>query len=427
MKSRRIIQLIHMVGMLCAAPCSVVAAESYPDWLPPAAQVQQSLEALPQLRASRSALRLEQANAGRLQAGTQEWTARAGLHQRSERIGRNYLENEIAFERPMRLASKADKDRDLGENGILVADAALADNWHESARALMTLWFDWLREERSALRLQDYAQILARELQIVQQRFKAGDAPRIDSLLAETELAKARASQAQSAQRARLLAAEISKKFPGVVTAMPAALSLPQPLQGDTTFWQQKILSDNHELELADLSAKQEKLSAERIALEQRPDPTFGVRIASERGGDDRIIGFSVSVPLPGQYRRKQTEVALARAQMAAEHAAETRVKVESTAQQVALAADSAWALWQGLANVAQQTEANAALVSRAYALGEAPLSDTLLARRHAIEALATAEQVQIDALQSWSRLLLDTHAIWSLHEGHEHAASEHY
>jgi outer membrane protein TolC len=404
-----------------------MASDSYPDWLPPAQQVQHALEDLPQLRAGRSALRVEQANAGRLQAGTQEWTARAGLHQRSLRNGPNYLENEITFERPLRLGSKADKDVALGENGILVADAALADNWHESARALMTLWFDWLREERNALRLQDYAQVLARELQIVQQRFKAGDAPRIDIMLADTELTKAHANHAQAAQRARLLAAEINKKFPGIVTAMPATLPLPQPLQGDTAFWQQKILSDNHELELADLGAKQEKLSAERIVLEQRPDPTFGVRIASERGGEERIIGFIVSVPLPGQYRRKQSEVALARAQMAEEHAADTRIKVESSAQQVALEADAAWALWQGLEIVAQQTAANAALVSRAYALGEAPLSDTLLARRHAIEALATAEQAQIDALQSWSRLLLDTHAIWSLHEGHEHAASEHH
>ena len=423
MNSRHIFTVI---SLLCAAPL-VAAADSYPTWLPPAPQVQHALEDLPQLRASRSALRVEQANAGRLQAGTQEWTARAGVHQRSERIGRNYLENEIAFERPLRLGSKADKDRALGESGILVADAALADNWHESARTLMTLWFDWLKEARSALRLHDYAQVLAYELQIVQQRFKAGDAPRIDSLLADTELAKARASHAQAAQRARLLAAEISTRFPGIVMAMPAALPVPQPLEGDAAFWQQKILSDNHELELADLGAKQEKLGAERVALEQRPDPTFAVRIASERGGDDRIIGFSVSVPLPGQYRRKQTEAALARAQMAEEHAAYTRVKVESAAQQVALAADTAWALWQGLANVAQQTEANAALVSRAYALGEAPLSDTLLARRHAIEALSTAEQAQIEALQSWSRLLLDTHAIWSLHEGHEHAASEHH
>ena len=97
---------------------------------------------------------------------------------------------------------------------------------------------------------------------------------------------------------------------------------------------------------------------------------------------------------------------------MAQEHAQATRVQVESMALQVALAAASAPSLWQRLADVAQQTQANAALVSRAYTLGEAPLSDTLLARRHAIDALAIAEQAQIDALQSWSRILLDTHAI---------------
>ena len=164
-----------------------------------------------------------------------------------------------------------------------------------------------------------------------------------------------------------------------------------------------------------------EKLIADRVILERRPDPVVGVRMAQERGGDERIVGVSVSMPLPGQYRNKLAEAAIARAQMAQEHAQATRVQVESMALQVALAAASAPSLWQRLADVAQQTQANAALVSRAYTLGEAPLSDTLLARRHAIDALAIAEQAQIDALQSWSRLLLDTHAIWRLHEGHEH------
>jgi outer membrane protein TolC len=143
--------------------------------------------------------------------------------------------------------------------------------------------------------------------------------------------------------------------------------------------------------------------------------------MARERGGSEHILGLTFSMPLPGEYRRKQTDAALARAQMAQEHAQETRVKVESTAMQVALQAASAPSLWKQLSDVAAQTETNAALVSRAYALGEAPLSDTLLARRHAIEAQGIAEQTQIDALESWSRLLLDTHAIWSLHEGHEH------
>jgi outer membrane protein TolC len=410
-----------MLGLLASLFVQAAAAQEYPVWLPPAAEVKHALEALPQLRASRAAIRMEEANAARLQTGPQEWVARTGVHQRNERTGPNYLENEIAFERPVRFADKAEKDRALGENGIQVADAAMADSWHEAARALMTLWFNWLREDRSAQRLQDYAQVLARELQIVQQRVKAGDAPRVEMMLAETELAKAVASQQQAVYRAGLIAADIGKKFPGIVPILSASLPAPLPLDGDSVSWQEKILKDNHEIELADLSALQEKLFAERIALEQRPDPTFGVRMAQERGGSERIFGLSLSIPLPGQYRRQQTAVALARSQIARERAAETRIRVESTALQVAQAAGAARALWQRLADVAEQTQANAALVSRAYALGEAPLADTLLARRHAIEALGTAEQMQIDALQSRSQLLLDTHAIWSLHEGHEH------
>lgn len=411
--------------MLCAVLCTFLPALSegaeYPSWLPPAEQVTHTLEDLPQLRASRTGVRVEQANAGRLQAGAQEWSVRAGVQQRSERLGRNYLENEIALERPIRFADKAGKDFAIGENGIGIADAALADNWHEAARSLMAFWFNWLREERNMLRLKDYAQVLSREVQLVRQRVKAGDAPKMELMLAETELTKAQASEASAARRAQLLASEISTRFPGIVPSLTAPLPVPQRLEGEVVDWQQKILTDNHELELAKLTARQEKLIADRVILERRPDPVVGVRMAQERGGDERIVGVSVSMPLPGQYRNKLAEAAIARAQMAQEHAQATRVQVESMALQVALAAASAPSLWQRLADVAQQTQANAALVSRAYTLGEAPLSDTLLARRHAIDALAIAEQAQIDALQSWSRLLLDTHAIWRLHEGHEH------
>jgi len=407
--------------LLCIFVPSLATPTDYPSWLPPTQQVTHALENLPQLRASRTGIRVEQANAGRLQAGTQEWSLRAGVHQRSERIGRNHIENEIALERPVRFGDKASKDLAIGENGISVADAALADNWHEAARSLMAGWFTWLREAQSTLRLQDTVQVLGREVELVRQRVKAGDAPSMALMLAETELAKAQASQASAAHRARLLASEISTRFPGVAATLSAPLPVPQSLEGDVATWQKKILTDNHELELAELVAHQEKLIAERLVLDRRPDPVFGVRMAQERGGDDRIIGLSLAIPLPGQYRSKLAEAALARAQMAQEHAEETRVRVENRARQVTLAAASAPSLWQRLADVAQQTEANAALAWRAYALGEAPLSDTLLARRHAIEAQALAEQAQIDALESWSRLLLDTHAIWRLHEGHAH------
>jgi cobalt-zinc-cadmium efflux system outer membrane protein len=428
-------KLLFEFSLLCSLTIASISAQAqtqaqthaeihpdiYPSWLPPASQVNKTLENLPQLRASRANLTAEKANAERLRVGPHEWIARTSGQQRRENLGTHYFENEIAIERAMRYSSKADKDIAIGKNSIEVADAALADSWHEAARSLMALWFNWLREERQTRRLQEYAQILNRELSIAVKRVNAGDAPRMEIMLAETELAKAQAAQLQAFRRTELLAAELEKKFPGIALYASTTLVEPPQVQGNVAEWREKILTDNHELELAERTAQNEKLIADRILLEKTPDPTIGVRMVQERGGSERILGLTLSMPIPGEYRRRQAEVALARADAAQERAQEIRAKVEAMASQVSLTALSAKALWQTMANIATQTETNARLASRAYALGEASLAETLLARRHAIEALNFSEQAQLDALEAYSRLLLDTHAIWSLHEGHEH------
>jgi outer membrane protein, heavy metal efflux system len=426
-------KLIYRFSLLCCFYVATMSAQAqtqsqaeiqpniYPSWLPPAPQVNKTLENLPQLRASRANLIAEKANAERLRVGPYEWIARTSGQQRKENLGPHYFVNEIAIERAMRYSGKADKDVAIGKNSIEVADAALADSWHEAARSLMALWFNWLREERQTRRLQEYAQILNRELSIAIKRVNAGDAPRMEIMLAETELAKAQAAQLQAYRRTELLAAELEKRFPGIALYASTTLAEPPQVLGSATEWSEKILTDNHELELAERTAQNEKLIADRILLEKTPDPTIGVRMLQDRGGSEKNLGLTLSMPIPGEYRRRQAEVALARADVAQERAQETRAKVEAMASQVSLTALSAKAFWQIRANISKQTETNAQLSSRAYALGEASLAETLLARRNAIEALNLAEQAQLDALESYSRLLLDTHAIWSLHEGHEH------
>jgi outer membrane protein TolC len=426
-------KLIYRFSLLCFFYVATMSAQAqtqsqaeiqphvYPSWLPPAPQVNKTLENLPQLRASRANLIAEKANAERLRVGPYEWIARSSGQQRKENLGPHYFINEIAIERAMRYSGKADKDVAIGKNSIEVADAALADSWHEAARSLMALWFNWLREERQTRRLQEYAQILNRELSIAVKRVNAGDAPRMEIMLAETELAKAQAAQLQAYRRTELLAAELEKRFPGIGLNASTSLAEPPQVLGSVTEWREKILTDNHELELAERTAQNEKLIADRILLEKTPDPTIGVRMLQERGGSDKNLGLTLSMPIPGEYRRRQAEVALARADVAQERAQETRAKVEAMASQVSLTALSAKSFWQTRENISKQTETNAQLSSRAYALGEASLAETLLARRNAIEALNLAEQAQLDALEAYSRLLLDTHAIWSLHEGHEH------
>jgi outer membrane protein TolC len=57
----------------------------------------------------------------------------------------------------------------------------------------------------------------------------------------------------------------------------------------------------------------------------------------------------------------------------------------------------------------------NAALMQRAYALGEADLQAMLLARRQATAAMNNALQAQVAALRAYYGLLVDAHLIWEL------------
>jgi outer membrane protein TolC len=410
---------LGLIALLLPALLPVRAADQaddYPAALPPPALVRDVLARQPRVAAARAGISAEQANSRRLAAGTYEWSVRATAQRRNEASGPHYHESEIAVERPLRWMSKAGKDVELGDHGVRLSEARLGDAWHESARGLHKSWFDWLREARAALRLQQYAQVLDQQLAIVRKRVQAGDAPRMETMLAETERNRAYAAYLQAAQRRDVLAAGLRGRYPGLEPHMPEALPAPRPLAGDEQAWRLKILEDNHEIELAEAEARIDRLSAERAALDRLPDPTVGMHYAQERDRQERIFGVSVSIPIPGAARREQVLASLSRADMAEERAREVRVRVEGDALQVSMRAAASQALSAQLAGVSEQAENNAALVARAYALGEAPLNDTLLARRQALDALTVAEQARIDALEAQARLLLDMHAIWSLH-----------
>lgn len=406
------------IALHAAAP--VLAAglpgAAYPPLLPAPDLVGRLLERQPQVTAAQAGIAVEQANSRRLAAGPYEWSVKAGVQRRNEASGPRYHENEVALERPLRWMGKADKDAELGRQGVSIAEARLADAWHEAARTLLRRWFEWVREAQAAQRLQQQAALLGQQADIVRRRLAAGDAPRMDMMLADTERNRVEAALLQASQRRDLLAAGLMVSYPGLEPALPGRLPEPVPPPGGAALWRQTILEDNHEIELAEAEAALGRASAERAALERTPDPTLGLRYAQERDHQERLFSVTVSIPIPGQARREQVLASQARANVALENARAVRLKVEADALAAALRADAAQALWRQLADIGRQSGSNAALVARAYALGESPLSDTLLARRQALEALSAAEQAQIDALEAQARLLLDMHAIWSLH-----------
>lgn len=412
--------LIMVVAALAGLGPMPAAADGFAGQLLPAEEVARKvLLELPQVQAARAYLGAEEANARRIAAGTHEWTVRALGQRRTDNFGTRYLENEIAVERAVRLPGKAGKDQALGAAGVEVAQARLADVWHESARSLQRGWFEWLREERNARRLQEHARLLEQQLGIVRKRVQAGDAPRLEEMLADTELQRALAAQAQSAARAGRQLVELRLRFPGLILQAPATLPEPAMPAGEPEDWQRAILDHNHEIELAELEAAQARLTAERVVLERRPDPTLGVRYAQERDRQEKILGVIVSVPFSGTARSAAADAALLRARAAEEKSRETRLRVQSDAAQVAQRTQSAVRLAAQFSRITSQSDANARLIGKAYSLGEAPLSDTLLARRQALDALTQYEQAQLDAWEAHARLLLDMHRLWSLREHH--------
>lgn len=101
------------------------------------------------------------------------------------------------------------------------------------------------------------------------------------------------------------------------------------------------------------------------------------------------------------------------------EAAAFARASAEIAAAHAA--AQATYAGWERAEESAQRMRQTAALIARAYQLGEAGLADLLLARRQENDAVLAATTARLDALEARYRLLLDTHQLWPYDdESHE-------
>lgn len=415
--------LLAALGTAATGQDATVTAPDESGWaqrlaLPPLASTREVITALPTVQAASAGRDAAQAREQGLQAGTHEWTLRLAGNQRSENGGSNYIESEVALERSIRWGGKARTDRALGQAGVSAAASAYADTWHEAIRSLLQGWYDW-RRARSSAQVQAQQTALAREqLDIAARRVRAGDVPRLDELMAQAEHDRMQAQQQQALGQEAVLQAELRKHFPGLDLSEPvAAADSPQTLQlpGEPAQWVQRILDDNHEIELAQAEVQLARLRSERAAQDRSADPLLGVRSARERGGAENIIGAYVSIPLTGSFRAAEQRAALAELAAAEQRLAQTRQRVEAGAQRVVLRATHALATWQRLAAVEQGMANVAQLGMKAYGLGEMTLTEALQSRRAALDAALAAEAARWDALGAVSRVLVDAHRLWAV------------
>jgi cobalt-zinc-cadmium efflux system outer membrane protein len=408
------IHLLALADGATAAPAQDAAGRAL-TILPPEPVVRRVLESLPQLRLGTANMDLASAEKAKLVAGPHEWTIRGGINQRRIAGGDRYNEQDVALERPLRWFGKADKDKAVGDKGVELARAMHADVWHETGRTLMKDWFDALRELTAAARLREQLDVTGQLRAVAERRAKAGDGAALDALQATTEQLRVEALLQQAQQRQDQSLAFLEISYPGLPRPSPDNLPLPQAVLESPQFWLAKILHDNHELELAQAEADLYALRASRAASEKMPDPTIALRATRERAGQERVIGVSLSIPLPGAGRAADGMAAALRQRMAMERLAQVRMRVQSAAQRAVIDSARTYQIWETLRDVETQSARQADLMLRAYQAGECPLAEALGARRRALDASLVAQGAQIDALAAFARLRLDAHAIWSI------------
>ena len=400
-----------------AWPLLATAAE-YPD-LPPAEMAEKVLRAHPAVRAALAGVDVGEAQRDQWQAGPHEFNLRLGGAQRRDReADRRLREREVGIERAIRLPGKAAKDAAIGDSVLEEARHSHGDALHEAARLLLKRWFDWRREMAAADEWSQQTELLRQQLTIAEKRVAAGDAARIEALLAAAQHTQAEARRTEAESRVRLAAGELAVQFPALV--LPARLPAPAPQPLDTGFeaWREKILEHSHELQVARSAAQRQQLQAQRADADRLPDPTVGVRWASERDGQERLVGLQLSFPLPGEARAATARAAQAETAAAAAREALVLAKVEAEARRSYQQALAAHAQWQRLADVAARMDENVRLLDKAWRLGEGQIADLLNARRQAAEARLAAAQAALDAAEARYRLLLDTHQLWPLDAG---------
>lgn len=403
----------------------VFAAEQLPN-LPPNEIVGHVLSANPTVQAAGSQVRAEEANRRRLEAGHYEWSLRLGGQQRkvtpATGLNERYNEWNAAIERPLRLPGKGALDAQIGAAGVALAEVAHGDTMHETSRSLLRGWFIWLRESATATQWGSQAALLEKQAKTVQRRQQLGDAARLESIQSEAALAQAQAQLAQARVRQQTAAEDLRRRFPDLPLAEQKAIAEPTPISGNASEWITAMLEHNHELGVARGEAQRARIVAGRAGSDRLPDPTVGVQVMRERGGEEQILGAYISIPLPGGARRATADAALAQADAWASREAAVTQKVSAEAANTYYSASAALATWQAGREAAERLGQAADMTARAYQLGEGSLNDLLTARRMANEAQLSAQLMQLDALELRYRMLLDAHQLWAFDEDeHNH------
>lgn len=418
-----VFQLSHLLGaLLCVLSLPALADPANLADLPPHDQVDSALDRHLAVLNARTQLQIEQVKQRKRESGEYEYTLRGGIAEDYYfTTSEGFRDWEVALERPFRLPNKMLLDNEIGVEGVTRGENVLGDARHETSRTLLRLWFNWQRERTQVTQWQQQMDILGQQAAMTEKRVKAGDAPRMELNQVTATAALAGVTLRQARLRAELAANELSRQFGAIKLPSDIPMIEPQPIPHELAYWRQTILKHNHELGWVQAEYRLQEKLAERARADRTPDPTIGVRYASQLSGSQKISGVYFSIPLSSGLRSANADSAEHTARMAADQEQALRARLDADIYTAYTQAVNNHQIWQQARDAAVALRQNAELVARAYNLGESSLGETLVARRQALEASLTENIARLDANETRYRLLLDAHQLW-VDTGHPEA-----
>ena len=404
------------------APESTIAQDMLPQLsalprptLPSFAQLDRLLADTPLLHEAQAMRQAALQNGQALRSGTQEFTGQAQVQQRridAPPDNGNYAEWQVLINRQIRLPSQAQADNRMADALTTSANAGLIGTRQQLLTDVLAAWFAAQRAQAEAALAQQNLGLMQGQVHALQRRKALGDA----SVL---ELEQMQAEEAR-AQSALLLAQGLASSSRAALEARYPALAGDTTLSGQAGSTAQLVLPDQPADALRALVEQNSAtLARDRAALQQAqakagqataartPQPTVGAYVGSDRGGRERIIGLQFAMPFGGPARVSTERAALAEVDAAQWRLRDAQALTLAEFQRLWATAQSQAAGAKAMDQAAQvQIQASVRML-RAYQLGEAGISDWLLARRSALDAVRQALQSRFDAAQSAALLKL--------------------
>ncbi len=404
------------------APESTIAQDMLPQLsalprptLPSFAQLDRLLADTPLLHEAQAMRQAALQNGQALRSGTQEFTGQAQVQQRridAPPDNGNYAEWQVLINRQIRLPSQAQADNRMADALTTSANAGLIGTRQQLLTDVLAAWFAAQRAQAEAALAQQNLGLMQGQVHALQRRKALGDA----SVL---ELEQMQAEEAR-AQSALLLAQGLASSSRAALEARYPALAGDTTLSGQAGSTAQLVLPDQPADALRALVEQNSAtLARDRAALQQAqakagqataartPQPTVGAYVGSDRGGRERIIGLQFAMPFGGPARVSTERAALAEVDAAQWRLRDAQALTLAEFQRLWATAQSQAAGAKAMDQAAQvQIQASVRML-RAYQLGEAGISDWLLARRSALDAVRQALQSRFDAAESAALLKL--------------------